>query len=92
MTEFQRTAATFRQGSRTLPGERYTSPVILEQDRERVFAGAWNCVGRVSSLDAPGRFLVRDVGAESILFVRISQSTSGRLAATQDRREYRNYF
>ena len=38
MTGFQPTTTTFKQGSRTLPGELYTSPAVFADDLEQVHA------------------------------------------------------
>jgi phenylpropionate dioxygenase-like ring-hydroxylating dioxygenase large terminal subunit len=70
MTTFQRTTTTYKPGSRTLPGERYTSEAILAEERERIFAQGWNCVGRASRLKEPGDFFVREVAGESIIVLR----------------------
>ncbi|HET9939925.1 MAG TPA: aromatic ring-hydroxylating dioxygenase subunit alpha [Candidatus Eisenbacteria bacterium] len=70
MKSYQSTTATYQQGARTLPGEFYTSERVLAEERERVFARGWNCVGRASRMARPGDFLVRDVAGESILIVR----------------------
>lgn len=70
MTTFHRTTSTFRPGSRTMPGERYTAPAILADERERIFRRGWNCIGRASALDDPGRFVVREIAGESIIVVR----------------------
>jgi Rieske 2Fe-2S family protein len=70
MKSYQSTTATYQQGARTLPGEYYTSERVLAEERERVFARGWNCVGRASRVARPGDFLVRDVAGESILIVR----------------------
>jgi phenylpropionate dioxygenase-like ring-hydroxylating dioxygenase large terminal subunit len=70
MATFQRTTTTYQPGSRTLPRERYTSEAILAEERERIFARGWNCVGRVSRLQEPGDFFVREVAGESIIVLR----------------------
>ena len=41
MTTFHRTVETFKQGARTMPGEYYTSPDILAEENERIFARSW---------------------------------------------------
>ena len=48
MTAFHRTVASYQQGARTLPGEYYTSAAVLAEERERIHARSWNCVGRAS--------------------------------------------
>ena len=70
MTRFRRTVASYRQGALTMPGEYYTSPAILSEERERVFASHWNCVGRASRLANPGDYVVRTVADESLIIVR----------------------
>ena len=50
---FQRTTTTYHQGARTMPREYYTSPAILAEERERIFAREWNCVGRAIALASP---------------------------------------
>jgi len=75
MTEYQRTVTSYQQGARTLPGEFYTSPSILAEERERIFARGWNCVGRVSRLAEPGEYFVREVAGESIIILRDRSGT-----------------
>ncbi len=78
MSSFQPTATSFQQGARTLPGEYYTSPEVLVEERERIFARAWSCVGRAAQLAQPGDFLVREVAGESLIVLR---DTAGALRA-----------
>ena len=47
-----------------MPGEVYTSPDTFVEEHERIFARAWQCVGRSSSIGAPGDFIVRAVAGE----------------------------
>ena len=42
MATFQRTVASYRPGARTMPGEYYTSPAILAEEMERIFARGWH--------------------------------------------------
>jgi len=55
-----------------MPGEYYTSPAILAEERERIFAKQWNCVGRASALAQGGDFIVREIAGESIIVLRDS--------------------
>jgi Rieske 2Fe-2S family protein len=75
MSAFQPTTTSFRQGSRTLPGEYYTSPAILAEERERLFAPAWHCVGRTSRVAQPGEYFLAEVAGESLIVLRDSQGT-----------------
>jgi len=70
MTTFHRTTTSYQPGAQTMPRERYTSEAILAEERERIFARGWNCVGRVSSLPNPGNFIVREIAGESIIILR----------------------
>jgi Rieske 2Fe-2S family protein len=70
MTAFQRTTASYEAGARTMPGEVYTSPAILAEERERIHATHWNCVGRASAIARPGDYFLADVAGESIIVLR----------------------
>lgn len=67
---YRPTAATYRAGARTLPGEAFTSPEVFAAERERIFARQWNCVGRAAALAAPGDFVLAAVAGESLVVVR----------------------
>jgi Rieske 2Fe-2S family protein len=69
-TTFHRTAEAYREGARTMPGEYYTSPAILDDERARLFSPMWHCAGRASAVGRPGEFMVREVAGESIIVVR----------------------
>src|ERR1043166_3109985 len=70
MATFQRTVDVFRRGARTLPREFYTSPDVLADETERIFARHWNCVGRASAIARPGDYIVREIAGESLIVVR----------------------
>jgi Rieske 2Fe-2S family protein len=70
MTTFHRTVTTYRSGARTMPREQYTSPAILAEETERIFARHWNCVGRASRLAEPGDYIVREIAGESLIILR----------------------
>jgi len=75
---FQSTAAIYEQGSQTLPGEYYTSADMFAEERERIFAKHWTCVGRASRLQQPGDYFLADVAGESLIVLR---DQTGRLHA-----------
>src|SRR5688500_7913132 len=75
MTAFQRTVASFQQGARTMPREYYTSPAILAEEWETIFARAWNCVGRASAIPQRGDYMLRTVAGESLIIVRGADDT-----------------
>jgi Rieske 2Fe-2S family protein len=70
METFQRTTATYQPGARTMPGEYYTSPSILAEEAERIFARSWHCVGRASTVPRPGDYVLRTIAGESLIVVR----------------------
>jgi glycine betaine catabolism A len=67
---FIRTAASFRQGARTLPRACYTSEEIFAAEKDAIFGRLWSCVGRSSRLAQPGDYIVATVADESIIVVR----------------------
>ncbi len=75
---FHATATTYQQGSETLAREYYTSPAILEEERERFFATQWNCVGLSARVRQPGEWFLAEVAGESLIVLRDRQ---GRLRA-----------
>jgi Rieske 2Fe-2S family protein len=70
MSDFQPTTTTFRQGSRTMPGEYYVSDAILAEEREKIFAQAWVCVGRTARVAEPGQYFLSTIAGESIIVLR----------------------
>jgi Rieske 2Fe-2S family protein len=75
VTTFHPTTTSYQPGARTLPREYYTSDAILAEERERIFAQHWNCVGRASRLVAPGDYFVCDIAGESIIVLRDRSGT-----------------
>ncbi len=70
MSGFVPTAASYRPGDRTLPGEYYTSPEVLARDLDRIHARSWLCAGRSTELTEAGQYLVRGVGPDSAILIR----------------------
>jgi Rieske 2Fe-2S family protein len=67
---FQKTASSYRQGAKTLPGECYTSPEVFAREREAIFSRHWHCAGRAARLASPGDYVLREIAGESIIVVR----------------------
>jgi Rieske 2Fe-2S family protein len=63
-------------GARTLAAHWYLSPEVFAQERERLFAGGWTCIGREEHIAAPGDFILVDVAAESIIVTRDAHGTA----------------
>src|SRR3989475_213455 len=70
MTTFVKAPQAYQHGQRTLPGRYYNAPEIWAEERERIFARRWICVGRAAELGQPGDYAVRAVGGESVMVVR----------------------
>src|SRR5438034_5948892 len=70
MTTFVKATEAYQQGQRTLPGRYYNAPEIWAEERERIFARRWICVGRAAELTQHGDYAVRTVGGESVIVVR----------------------
>jgi Rieske 2Fe-2S family protein len=54
----------------TLDGAYYTDPGILTAEFERIFEREWYYAGRADEIAAPGRFIRRRVGRETVVLVR----------------------
>jgi Rieske 2Fe-2S family protein len=54
----------------TLDGRYYTDPAILDAEFERIFEREWYYAGRADEIPAPGRFIRRRVGRETVVLVR----------------------
>lgn len=67
---FHRTAAHYQPGSSTLAREHYVAPDILADERERIFAREWNCIGRAAAVAEPSAFITRTIAGDSIVVLR----------------------
>jgi Rieske 2Fe-2S family protein len=56
--------------SPTLAGRYYTDPDVLAAENERIFERDWYYAGRGDEVAAPGQFIRRQVGRETVLLVR----------------------
>ncbi|MBI0380031.1 Rieske (2Fe-2S) protein, partial [Streptomyces albiflaviniger] len=54
----------------TLSSRYYTDSAVFEAENERIFERQWYYVGRADDLPAPGHFLRRQVGRETVILVR----------------------
>ncbi|MEU0528852.1 aromatic ring-hydroxylating oxygenase subunit alpha [Amycolatopsis tolypomycina] len=54
----------------TLGSHYYTDDAVFEAENELIFESQWYYVGRADEIPAPGRFLRRRVGRETVLLVR----------------------
>ena len=61
----------------TIPARLYNDPVYLELERERIFAGTWQLVGRTDPVAEHGMFFTAEVGNDSIVVVRDGKQLRG---------------
>jgi len=54
----------------TPPGRIYYDEDIFRKEQERIFERHWLNVGHVTQIPNPGDFFVREIGRESVLFLR----------------------
>ena len=54
----------------TITGPWYTDERIAQLERQNVFGGTWQMVGRTAQLENPGDFITTEVGGEPIVLVR----------------------
>ena len=59
----------------TLPSAAYTSPEVLEWEKENLWQSTWVCVGRLEELVARRQVRAVDLGDESVLLVRDEDGT-----------------
>lgn len=59
--------------ARSMPPGVYTSPEFLACEQRDIFAHEWQCVGRASTLAAPGDYLSAQIGDQPIVVVRDEQ-------------------
>lgn len=55
---------------KTLPGSLYCDENVLKEEMERFFFRSWLCVGREEQIASPGDYFTREIGEESLLFIR----------------------
>ncbi|MBA3608109.1 MAG: aromatic ring-hydroxylating dioxygenase subunit alpha [Chthoniobacterales bacterium] len=67
---FRKTVETFTAGARTLPQPYFISPEIFAEERAKIFARQWICVGHQSQLGREGDYIVQEVAGESLVVLR----------------------
>lgn len=56
--------------AKTIPNTWYTDPANAEQERNRIFARTWQCVGRADQVRDKGSYFTAEIAGENIVFVR----------------------
>ncbi|MGB8909072.1 MAG: aromatic ring-hydroxylating dioxygenase subunit alpha [Candidatus Cybelea sp.] len=57
-------------GAKTLPASWYISSEVFAQERERIFAREWLCVGREETISQPGDFFTVERSGENLIVTR----------------------
>jgi Rieske 2Fe-2S family protein len=52
-----------------LPPAAFTDPRVLDWELENLFCDGWICLGHISQVDEPGKFLMRELGRESVVVI-----------------------
>lgn len=60
-----------------MPARMYIDPVVLELERDRIFARTWQLVGRMEQLADTGSFITADIAGEPIVIVRDGSELRG---------------
>jgi Rieske 2Fe-2S family protein len=71
---FQKTAATFAVGARTLAQRYFVSPDLFVQEQKKIFAKHWMLVGHQSQIAKSGDYFLAQVAGESLIVVRDQKS------------------
>lgn len=71
---FKKTAETLEQGARTLSGDYYTNPLILDLEYEKIFLANWLCAGRTFDLKENGEYKTINIAGESVIILRNEKS------------------
>ena len=66
----ERVRTTDPDRARGMPGVFYTSPAMLEIEREHVFRAGWVCIGHAGEVSKPGDFFTTELVDEPLLVVR----------------------
>ncbi len=70
MADFVKTTDSYRQGDRPLPGHYYASAEIFAEEQRAIFGRHWLLVGREHEIEAPGAYVRRELGGESLVVLR----------------------
>jgi glycine betaine catabolism A len=56
------------QRATMLPPAAFCDPAVLDWELDNIFRG-WVCAGHVSAVDAPGKFVTRELGPDSVVVI-----------------------
>ena len=72
-TEVARTLVPVERAT-MLPPAAFAAPSVLDWELATIFRG-WVCVGHVSAVDEPGKFVTREVGPDSVVVIAAEDGT-----------------
>jgi Rieske 2Fe-2S family protein len=75
VTTFLKTTSLSTQGAVTLPQRDYMSMAVFREEQEHIFASRWLCIGREEQVATPGRYMLVEIGLESLIVVRDRKGT-----------------
>jgi len=69
--DFAQVSETLRplEQATMLPPAAFTDQAVLDWELEEIFAAGWICVGHVSQVSEPGRFVMREIGRDSVIVI-----------------------
>ncbi len=67
---FRKTVETFTAGAQTLPQRCFVSPEVFAEEKVKIFARQWICLGHQSQLGRAGDYFVQTVAGESLILTR----------------------
>ncbi|HEY1769433.1 MAG TPA: aromatic ring-hydroxylating dioxygenase subunit alpha [Chthoniobacterales bacterium] len=67
---FRKTTDSYKSGATTLPQRYFAWPEVFAEERKKIFARRWICLGHISELPNTGDYIVREVAGESVIVVR----------------------
>jgi glycine betaine catabolism A len=67
-SEVERTRLPLERASQ-LPGAAFTDPAVLEWEVDQIFKREWVCAGHIDQVNERGKYLMIEVGAESVLVI-----------------------
>jgi Rieske 2Fe-2S family protein len=65
--DIERTLRPLERAS-MLPPQAFVAPGVLEWELDSIFRG-WVCVGHASAVDEPGKFVMRELGPDSVVVI-----------------------
>jgi Rieske 2Fe-2S family protein len=70
VTSFVHTTQLPVRSGKTLPGRYFTSPAILAEEMDRIFARQWLCVGPADRIRQAGEYFLQQLGPDSLIILR----------------------